>query len=238
MVVIEDIEQIPRHAPGRPPAGPGEGSPGHGGGDDHAARRTLRAQVKRLERELGDALIAAFPRTAVDVRVPAVHRGPQLLGIAELEALRDDLAEKLREARRVVHERGEEEERNRDLLERMLRDPKRYKFARLPNRDLGESGCGVWQVRPRLGLIGMLAGWWHVKLSSGCPLPRCAPRRPAGRSSSIRRRWGSGHASERRPAPPGPPHRRWRPARPSAAVRCRARPGRRRRPTRSGTRCR
>lgn len=29
---------------------------------------------------------------------------------------------------------------------------------------------GVWQVRPRLGLIGMLAGWWHVKLSSGCPL--------------------------------------------------------------------
>jgi hypothetical protein len=25
-------------------------------------------------------------------------------------------------------------------------------------------------VRPRLGLIGMLAGWWHVKLSSGCPL--------------------------------------------------------------------
>jgi hypothetical protein len=31
-------------------------------------------------------------------------------------------------------------------------------------------GCGVWQVRPRLGLIGMLMGWWQVKLSSGCPL--------------------------------------------------------------------
>jgi hypothetical protein len=26
-------------------------------------------------------------------------------------------------------------------------------------------------VRPRLGLIGMLMGWWQVKLSSGCPLP-------------------------------------------------------------------
>ena len=23
---------------------------------------------------------------------------------------------------------------------------------------------------PRLGLIGMLMGWWQVKLSSGCPL--------------------------------------------------------------------
>ena len=36
--------------------------------------------------------------------------------------------------------------------------------------DIGEPGCGVWQVRPRLGLIGMLMGWWEVKLSSGCPL--------------------------------------------------------------------
>jgi hypothetical protein len=42
--------------------------------------------------------------------------------------------------------------------------------VRVANRDLGENGCGVWQVRPRLGLIGMLMGWWQVKLSSGCPL--------------------------------------------------------------------
>ena len=34
---------------------------------------------------------------------------------------------------------------------------------------IGEGGCGVWEVRPRLGLIGMLSGWWQVKLSSGCP---------------------------------------------------------------------
>ena len=33
----------------------------------------------------------------------------------------------------------------------------------------GEPGCGAYVVRPRLGLIGMLAGWWEVKLSSGCP---------------------------------------------------------------------
>jgi hypothetical protein len=38
-------------------------------------------------------------------------------------------------------------------------------------RELGAGGCGVWRVRPRLGLVGMLMGWWQVKLSSGCPLP-------------------------------------------------------------------
>lgn len=189
MVVIDDIRQVRRTEPGKPPVDPGAPSfPGFGGGDDHAARQTLRAQVKRLERDLADALIAAFPRTAVDVRVEATGSGPRLLGIAELEALRDDLADKLRRAREIVHERGEEEARNRDLLERMLREPRRYKFARLPNQDLGESGCGVWQVRPRLGLIGMLAGWWHVKLSSGCPLAAAAPgpRPDVRQPSSIR----------------------------------------------------
>ena len=40
----------------------------------------------------------------------------------------------------------------------MRLEPGRYKFVRLPVADLGERGCGVWEVRPRLGLIGMLAG--------------------------------------------------------------------------------
>src|SRR5207302_1017804 len=66
----------------------------------------------------------------------------------------------------------EHERRARELLERMKLEPARYKFVRLPVRDLGEGGCGVWEVRPRLGLIGMLAGWWQLKLSSGCPLAR------------------------------------------------------------------
>ena len=34
---------------------------------------------------------------------------------------------------------------------------------------LGEPGCVSYHVKPRLGIIGMLAGWWHVKVSSGCP---------------------------------------------------------------------
>ncbi|HZE06825.1 MAG TPA: hypothetical protein VE127_16470, partial [Solirubrobacteraceae bacterium] len=54
---------------------------------------------------------------------------------------------------------------------RMLLHPAEHKFERIACRELGEPGCGVWHVRPRLGLIGMLMGWWQVKLSSGCPLP-------------------------------------------------------------------
>ena len=70
----------------------------------------------------------------------------------------------------MLEARGAEVERNRVLLERMLLEPKRYKFARLHRADVDMGGCGAWQVRPRLGLIGMLMGWWQVKLSSGCPL--------------------------------------------------------------------
>ena len=64
----------------------------------------------------------------------------------------------------MLDERGERQEASRVLLERMLLEPGRYKFVRVANRDLGAGGCGVWHVRPRLGLIGMLMGWWQVKL--------------------------------------------------------------------------
>ena len=93
-----------------------------------------------------------------------------MLTLGELERIRDGLADRLAQARAVLEERGERQEASRALLERMLLEPGRYKFVRVANRDLGEGGCGVWQVRPRLGLIGMLMGWWQVKLSSGCPL--------------------------------------------------------------------
>ena len=71
---------------------------------------------------------------------------------------------------RVLEARGREQERARVQLERMLLAPGEHRRVRIAQRDLGEGGCGVWHVRPRLGLIGMLMGWWHVKLSSGCPL--------------------------------------------------------------------
>jgi hypothetical protein len=114
-------------------------------------------------------VVSAFPHGGVHSEVPAPG-GPRVLTLGELERIRDGLAERLAQARGTLEERGRHEEASRVLLERMLLDPGRYKFVRVANRDLGVGGCGVWQVRPRLGLIGMLMGWWQVKLSSGCPL--------------------------------------------------------------------
>lgn len=140
--------------------------------DAAAARRSLRAQIARLERQLSATFVAGFPHAGVDAAVPGIPGAPRLLSLGELEALRDDLVERLRDAWRQIAERRAYEAANRDLLERMLQEPRRYKFVRLRNTDLGERGCGVYEVRPRLGLIGMLMGWWQVKLSSGCPLAR------------------------------------------------------------------
>jgi uncharacterized small protein (DUF1192 family) len=138
--------------------------------DERAARRTLREQIARLEAQLADAVATAFAtRGEVAFTVTSAH-GPRVLGIAELERVRDDLATRLGDARRELTRRGIEQERARVRLERMLLAPGEHKFVRVAAAELGEGGCGVYQVRPRLGLIGMLAGWWHVKLSSGCPL--------------------------------------------------------------------
>jgi hypothetical protein len=150
-----------------------------------AARAQLRAQIAVLERRLADAAVTAFadraPETAAPFRWPppaAVAAGPRLLDLGALEAVRDDLAARLSAARTSRHDRAERREAARVRLERMLLDPRRHRFERVAQAELGEGGCGVWQVRPRLGLVGMLVGWWQVKLSSGCPLPG-APRIPA-----------------------------------------------------------
>ncbi len=52
----------------------------------------------------------------------------------------------------------------------MLARPADYKWLRITREELGLHGCGHWHSRPRYGLIGMLMGWWRVKISSGCPL--------------------------------------------------------------------
>jgi hypothetical protein len=101
---------------------------------------------------------------------PAVASEPRVLDLGELEQVRDQLAERLHEARATISRRADEQEDKRLVLERMLLEPGSYRFVRISRSELGEPGCGVWQVRPRMGLIGMLMGWWQVKLSSGCPL--------------------------------------------------------------------
>ncbi len=134
-----------------------------------AARRSLRAQIARLERELADAFVTTYEMRGA---APTCGGGgePRLLDLGELERVRDELAERLRTARLSISELAEQQAANRLLLERMLLDPSSYRFVRISRHDLGEPGCGVWQVRPRLGLVGMLMGWWEIKLSSGCPL--------------------------------------------------------------------
>jgi hypothetical protein len=137
---------------------------------ERAARRTLRDQIARLEAQLAECVTTAFStRGEVPFHVTGAH-GPRVLGIAELERVRDDLASRLGEARRQLTAHGAAQEHARVRLERMLLAPGRHKFARVAAAEIGDGGCGVYQVRPRLGIIGMLAGWWHVKLSSGCPL--------------------------------------------------------------------
>ena len=132
--------------------------------DHAAARATLRAQVTRLERELS----ALDPPPATPGS--ALRQGrPRLLSVGELEHARDALTARLAHARALRAERGIAQEAARVRLERMLLEPGRHRFERVRAADLGEGGCGVYAVRPRLGLIGMLMGWWQVKLSSGCP---------------------------------------------------------------------
>ncbi len=137
--------------------------------DERAARRSLRAQIARLEGELADAFVTAYRMGGLE-RPAEPPVGPRMLGLGELERVRDELAERLRAARVTIAERADVQAANRVRLERMLLEPGKHRFARIACAELGEPGCGVWQVRPRLGLIGMLMGWWQVKLSSGCPL--------------------------------------------------------------------
>jgi hypothetical protein len=112
-----------------------------------AARADLRAQIAALE--------------ARGARAPATG-GPRLLSLGELERVRDALAARPEPCH-------SDDAAARVKLERMLADPGAHRWARVPLAALGEPGCGAYVVRPRLGLIGMLAGWWEVKLSSGCP---------------------------------------------------------------------
>ena len=137
--------------------------------DEAAARRTLRTQIGKLERELGDAVCTAYPRLEV-TSLASGFAGPRLLGLAELEALRDELAGKLAELRARISEEADRQCDKRVLIERMLLEPERYKWVRVTGEDIGERACKSWHVKPRLGIIGMMMGWWQVKISSGCPL--------------------------------------------------------------------
>jgi hypothetical protein len=137
-----------------------------------AARAALRGQIAHLERrlaattfELWESRSVEQPRGARTARPTAAR----LLTLGELEAVRDALVAQLHAGRRTLEQHGESHERARARLEAMLAEPDRHRYEVVRHSDLGEPGCGAYHVLPRLGLLGMLFGWWCVKLSSGCP---------------------------------------------------------------------
>jgi AcrR family transcriptional regulator len=136
--------------------------------DESAARRTLRDQIAKLERELATLFPNARPGDDLDWRVRSPG-GPRVLDVGDLESLRDDLADRVEEIRRAMRERADAERENRLRLESIAADPGSHKWERLSNGDIGEAGCKHYHATPRLGLVGMLMGWWRVKVSSGCP---------------------------------------------------------------------
>lgn len=136
---------------------------GFGTADERPARAQLRAQVARLERLLGVESI--LPRPPARVR----RREAVVLDLEGLERVRDELVDRLRAARALGAARELDAEVHRRRLEAMRLAPGRHRWEQVRLSDLGLPGCGAYQVRPRLGLVGMLAGWWEVKLSSGCP---------------------------------------------------------------------
>jgi hypothetical protein len=136
---------------------------------ERAARNDLRAQIARIERELAHLAAATYPRLS-QLASPSVSRGPRVLGLGELERVRDGLAERLTIQRAAAAEQAARQADARALLERMYLDPPAHRRVRLVNADLGLPGCTAYEVVPRAGVVGMLAGWWHVKVSSGCPL--------------------------------------------------------------------
>jgi len=177
--------------------------------DEATARRDLRDQIARLESQLGAAVSAEFPHLLAPPAGRHAAAG-RLLDLGALERVRDGLADRLHGLRREAEALGARQAASRDLLERMRLEPGRYRWVRVYAEDLGEPGCQSWQVRPRLGLLGMLMGWWQVKLSSGCPLATAGPAEAHGTRSPLDSRRGlrddrrrgarSGRAADAEPA--------------------------------------
>lgn len=138
--------------------------------DERPARRALQGQIARLERDLAKLFAASWPRQGIEFGVDHPSGRPRVLDLGELERIRDALAERVEDVRRDLRARHAAEDGKRRLIEDMLRRPEQHRWVRVGNADIGEPGCHHWHVVPRWGLIGMLANWWRVKISSGCPL--------------------------------------------------------------------
>jgi DNA-binding transcriptional regulator YhcF (GntR family) len=175
----------PAESPGQTPVEPPEVEPLETDVDERLGRRELRRQIARLEAQL--APYPAEARRPGEPTHPLLRPKGHVADMAELEAIRDELIERLRRAREAVERRGERQHRARSRLEEMVSDPAAHKWETVSKQDLGEPGCASLEVQPRWGPVGALMNWWRVKVSSGCPL--AAPRRrpvEGGESGPIR----------------------------------------------------
>ena len=177
--------------------------------DERAARADLRRQIAAMELELARLFGSAFPRKGIEFGVPGMG-GPRLLSVDELEKVRDSLAVRLQDVKGRLHDHAYVEERNRELIEEMAEDPAEHKWIRVSNEDIGEPGCKHWHSRPKWGPLGLLLGWWRVKISSGCPLAK-GLRPPDGNQASEAEAAPADSgcrrhppAAERRPSTPTP----------------------------------
>ena len=162
--VLEPLVPQPQGPPEHPPLSPRTAP------DERPARRSLLDQIEHLESELSSLFMSVWPRKGFDFAVAGLGGGPRMLTLAELEGLRDDLAERVEDARRSLSDRTYVEEKHRRRIEEMMLEPEKHKWVLIGNEHIGEPGCKHWHVTPRWGILGMLMNWWRVKISSGCPL--------------------------------------------------------------------
>ncbi|NLT05016.1 MAG: hypothetical protein GXY03_01775 [Solirubrobacterales bacterium] len=138
--------------------------------DEAPARRALHAQIERLERDLARTVAAGWQRDGLTAGHGGRSDRPRLRDLGELEAIRDGLAARVAGARAELRDRRAREADRLALVAEMVAAPERHRWRRVSHADVGRPGCREWRVVPRWGPVGLLADWWRVKVSSGCPL--------------------------------------------------------------------
>jgi DNA-binding transcriptional regulator YhcF (GntR family) len=151
---------------GELPADPFEGEAAESApADAAAARRSLQGQIATLE-----ARLAPYPEERpTEEETAEVPAPPRVASLAELEATRDLLIKRLQRAQEAAKKQQARYDSARGRLEAMVADPSAHKWEVVDREQLGDEGCGRWEVRPAWGPVGALMNWWRVKLSSGCP---------------------------------------------------------------------
>ena len=166
-----------------PPPGPGAVVPVlDQDSDQPAARRELRRQIAKLE----GTLSAYAEGTRIASLRPAPHPGPHLAAVGELERTRNFLVDVLADLAASAEHRAAERAQARLEREAIVNDPAAHRWERIDTAQLGEPGCRNWHAVPRFSFLGLLMGWWRVKVSAGCPLagPREAAQPKLSRGAS------------------------------------------------------